>query len=81
MAQQSKNSGLLQTILNRGTFDDYVARTHTSRIQAIRGKKGGTAKGKTKREQGIILLEAGTSIQQVMKKLNVSRRTVFYWKQ
>ncbi|WP_421666841.1 helix-turn-helix domain-containing protein [Pseudomonas fragi] len=29
----------------------------------------------------MILLEAGTSIQQVMKKLNVSRRTVFYWKQ
>ncbi|MGP5239809.1 replication initiation protein [Pseudomonas helleri] len=26
---------------NRGTFDDYVARTHTSEIQAIRGRKGG----------------------------------------
>lgn len=26
---------------NRRTFDDYVARTHTSEIQAIRGRKGG----------------------------------------
>jgi len=26
---------------NRRTFDDYVARTHTSAIQAIRGRKGG----------------------------------------
>ncbi|MQT38854.1 primase C-terminal domain-containing protein, partial [Pseudomonas helleri] len=65
----------------RGTFDDYVARTHTSEIQAIRGKKGGKAKGKTKREQGIVMLQSGASIQEVMKELNVSRRTVFYWKQ
>ena len=26
---------------NRRTFDDYVARTHTSEIQSIRGRKGG----------------------------------------
>ena len=60
---------------NRGTFDDYVARTHTSEIQAFRGKQ----KGKTKREQGIILLEAGAAIKDVMKQLNVDRATAYRW--
>ena len=60
----------------RGTFDDYVARTHTSEIQAFRGKQ----KGKSKRERGIILLEEGASIQQVMKELNVSRATAYNWR-
>lgn len=65
---------------NRGTFDDYIARTHTSRIQAIRGKKGGTAKGKTKREQGIVMLQSGLKIQHIMKALQVTKKTVYNWK-
>ena len=60
---------------NRGTFDDYVARTHTSEIQAFRGQQ----KGKTKRERGIILLEAGATTKDVMKQLNVSRATAYRW--
>ncbi|MGP5371353.1 primase C-terminal domain-containing protein, partial [Pseudomonas helleri] len=65
---------------NRGTFDDYVARTHTSRIQAIRGKKGGKANGKTKREQGIAMLQSGLKIQHIMKALQVTKKTVYNWK-
>jgi len=51
-----------------------------SAIQSARGTKGGLAKGKDKREQGIILLESGATIQDVMKELNVSRRTAYNWR-
>jgi hypothetical protein len=61
---------------NRGTFEDYIAKTHTSDMQAFRGKQ----KGKTKREEGILLLESGASIQDVMKQLKVSRATAYNWK-
>ena len=60
---------------NRGTFEDYIAKTHTPEIQAIRGKQ----KGRTKREKGIILLESGASIQEVMKLLSVDRATAYRW--
>lgn len=59
----------------RGTFDEYVARTHTSEIQSFRGKQ----KGKGKREQGIILFEAGATIKEVMKQLTVDRATAYRW--
>lgn len=50
-------------------------------VQSARGTKGGLAKGKGKREQGIILLESGATIQYVMQQLNVSRATAYNWKQ
>jgi len=59
----------------RGTFDDYVARTHTSEIQAFRG----SLNGKSKRLKGIDMLASGATVNQVSQELQVSHRTVYRW--
>jgi hypothetical protein len=50
-----------------------------SAIQSARGLKGGLAKGKCKREAGLIMLQSGANVPEVMEVLSVSRRTVFNW--
>ncbi|MQT62160.1 plasmid replication protein, partial [Pseudomonas sp. FSL R10-0056] len=61
--------------MNQGDFEYYVESTHTSEIQSYRGK----LKGKTTREQGIELLQAGKSIQEVMAITGASQATVYRW--
>lgn len=65
--------------MGEGDFEYYVASTHTSEIQAYRGRLGGQAKGKTTREQGIELLASGKSIQEVMAITGASQATVYRW--
>jgi len=65
--------------ITESDFDYFVARTHTSEIQAQRGRLGGQAKGKTRREQGIELLLAGRSIEEVMAITGASQATVYRW--
>jgi hypothetical protein len=62
--------------ITQSDFEHYVARTHTSEIQAHRG----ALKGKTRREQGIELLTAGRSIEEVMAITGASLATVYNWR-
>lgn len=61
--------------ITEGDFEYYVASTHTSEIQAYRGR----LKGKSTREQGIELLASGKSIQEVMAITGASQATVYRW--
>ena len=61
--------------ITESDFEYFVAKTHTSEIQAYRG----ALKGKTTREQGIELLLEGKSVQEVMAITGASRATVFRW--
>ena len=65
--------------ITQSDFEHYVARTHTSEIQAHRGRLGGQAKGKTRREQGIELLTAGRTVEEVMAITGASSATVYRW--
>lgn len=61
------------------SFEEYIARTHTSEIQAIRGVKGGKAKGKTyqdKRSQAIQMAAEGIPIQDIAATLSIHRNSV-----
>ncbi|EKE6834973.1 replication initiation protein [Escherichia coli] len=75
-------------------FEQYVADTHTSEIQARRGRKnrsevqaakgrkGGIAKGNAygdKREQARVLRVKGLSYQAIADAIQVSRRSVINW--
>ena len=62
--------------ITEGDFEAYVARTHTPEIQAYRG----ALKGKTRREQGIELLNAGKNIEEVMAITGASQKTVYNWR-
>lgn len=62
--------------MSESDFDYYVASTHTSEIQAYRGR----LKGRTTREQGIELIGQGRSVEEVMAITGASRATVFRWK-
>lgn len=66
--------------ITQSDFEHYVARTHTSEIQAHRGRLGGQAKGKTRREQGIELLTAGRTVEEVMAITGASLATVYNWR-
>lgn len=57
-------------------FEHYVAITHSSEIQAARGR----LKGQTRREQGLALLVAGKSIQEVVAITGATIKTVYNWK-
>jgi len=63
-------------------FREYVERTHTSEIQAIRGKKGGIAKGRANEEKqaNARLMHAnGMSARQIAKELGCSPQSVLNW--
>lgn len=62
--------------ITEGDFEHYVASTHTPEIQAYRGK----LKGKATREQGIELLLAGRTIDEVMAITGASQKTVYNWR-
>ena len=62
--------------ITEGDFEAYVARTHTPEIQAYRG----ALKGKTRRDQGIELLNDGKSIEEVMAITGASQKTVYNWR-
>lgn len=62
--------------MSESDFEYYIASTHTPEIQSYRGK----LKGKTTREQGIELLQAGKSIQEVMAITGASQKTVYNWR-
>ena len=62
--------------MGEGDFEYYVASTHTSEVQAYRGK----LKGKATREQGIELIAQGKSVEEVMAITGASRKTIFNWK-
>jgi hypothetical protein len=61
--------------ITESDFEYFVAKTHTSEIQAYRG----ALKGKTTREQGIELLLEGKSVQEVMAITGASQATVYRW--
>lgn len=61
--------------MGESDFEYYIASTHTPEIQAYRG----ALKGKATREQGIELLTAGKSIQEVMAITGASQATVYRW--
>ena len=61
--------------MGESDFEYYIASTHTPEIQAFRG----ALKGKATREQGIELLTAGKSIQEVMAITGASQATVYRW--
>lgn len=60
--------------ITESDFEYFVARTHTSEIQAHRGRLGGQANGKTRREQGIELLTAGKTIDEVVAITGASQK-------
>ena len=62
--------------ITQGDFEHYVAKTHTPEIQAYRG----ALKGKTRREQGIELLTAGMTIEEVIAITGASQKTVYNWR-
>ena len=62
--------------ITEGDFEHYVAKTHTPEIQAYRG----ALKGKTRREQGIELLTAGMTIEEVIAITGASQKTVYNWR-
>ena len=62
--------------ITQGDFEHYVASTHTPEIQAYRG----ALKGKTRREQGIELLNDGKNIDEVMAITGASQKTVYNWR-
>jgi len=62
--------------ITEGDFEAYVARTHTPEIQAYRG----ALKGKTRRDQGIELLNDGKNIEEVMAITGASQKTVYNWR-
>ena len=66
--------------ITESDFEYFVAKTHTSEIQARRGRLGGQAKGKTRREQGIELIAQGRTVEEVMAITGASRATIFNWK-
>lgn len=67
-------------------FRDLIARTHTSEIQAVRGKKGGTKSGQVRAEkadnkaiQARELSASGMTQNNIANSLNVTPRTVRNW--
>ena len=62
--------------ITESDFEYFVAKTHTSEIQARRG----ALKGKTRREQGIELIAQGRTVEEVMAITGASRATIFNWK-
>ena len=62
--------------ITEGDFEHYVAKTHTPEIQAYRG----ALKGKTRREQGIELLTAGRTVEEVMAITGASQKTIYNWR-
>ena len=62
--------------ITEGDFERYVAKTHTPEIQAYRG----ALKGKTRREQGIELLTAGRTVEEVMAITGASQKTIYNWR-
>ena len=49
-------------------------------LQQARGSKGGRAKGAEKRNQGLLMLESGMEIAEIMDSLQVGMATVYRWK-
>ncbi|EMB0925721.1 replication initiation protein [Salmonella enterica] len=64
-------------------FVQFVADTHTPEIQAVRGRKGGIAKGAAYEDKRIIaqeMLANGCTQKAIAEALGVSDRTVRNWK-
>lgn len=64
------------------SFEEYVARTHTSEVQAIRGSKGGKAKGKaneSKHASAILMRSKGMSYRDIGHELGVNHQTIKNW--
>ncbi|EKO1959985.1 replication initiation protein [Salmonella enterica] len=63
-------------------FAQFVADTHTPEIQAVRGRKGGIAKGEAyeeKRFMALGMLDNGYSQKAISEKLGVHRNTIRNW--
>jgi hypothetical protein len=65
-----------------GGWAEFVERTHTPEIQAIRGRKGGLAKGaanEEKRNSARLMHAQGMSARQIAKELGCSPQSVLNW--
>jgi hypothetical protein len=67
-------------------WQKWVAKTHTSEIQAVRGKKGGAASGvarlaasEDKRATARLMYAQGQSVRQIAQVLGVGKSTVGDW--
>jgi hypothetical protein len=69
-----------------GRFDIQASNERFSKLQAVRGKKGGVvsgvarlAKNADKREEARLMRAQGQSYRQIAEALGVSRRSIIYW--
>ncbi|EAV2605866.1 plasmid replication protein [Salmonella enterica] len=69
--------------MSEKAFAQFVADTHTPEIQAIRGRKGGLAKGDAysdKRELALHMLAQGITQKTAAEQLGITSRTLRNWK-